>query len=105
MKRPRREPTLTESAAPFAKLMEGSEVAFEAAGTIQHEMLKGRMDAYTPLAHIAGLIELDLAPVNRRTDALHNVITLCIGLLEVNGADRESLRKVHEEWAKVQEVT
>jgi hypothetical protein len=88
-----KQPTLSESAAPFARFAEPSEMAYEIAGTVENLLLKPHHRAYT-IAELAHAIESDIAAFNKRYLAMENALGACSQTALIHGASEEEMRYV-----------
>lgn len=93
-------PTLLESAAPFARLSDPSDAAFNAAASTEHYLL-ARQRAGLPLLPIstthdlALVIEPDLAPLHKRIAQLERAYGEAYQVAQLNGASEQELRHLN----------
>lgn len=85
---------LSQSAAPFARLAEPSEMAFDIAATVEHMLLKPRLHTIPTVSELARAIEPDIARLNKRYVAMETALGYVVNLAQINGADAESMRHI-----------
>lgn len=89
----KRTPTLSESAAPFARFAEASDVAFNVAATVEDMLRRPMLRAYT-LGEIARAVEPDIAELRAERDRLENAYTGLIQLCLVHGLPEDELKAI-----------
>lgn len=93
-------PTLIESAAPFARLADPSDVAYDVAASIEHYLITRQRQGHPLLTSaiildLALVIEPDLSPLHKRIAKLERAFGVAYQVAATNGAGEAELRDLH----------
>jgi hypothetical protein len=86
---------LQESATPFARFVEPTELAFEIAASIEDALLKPRLHGLTVSAW-AAIVQQVIAPYERKYVSMENALGAACQTALIHGAGDEEMRVISD---------
>lgn len=87
--------SLSESIAPFERLREPGEIAYEIAGSIEHALTFPRLHDRT-VTEWARIVQPEIDKVEKRYIAMETAFAAAIQIAQINGASEAELRHLND---------